>query len=214
MTGPSQLVRPWLPHTYTDPAETGRLNAMAAEVAKLLDSEEQETKRVATVRGSLTLAEEYDKAFEAAQRTRYVMALPRRRWSDVKAEHPARKVEGDDGESTVHEDDSIGVNTATFFDAVMHDSIVTEDGTPQYPDADKCAEATDELSSAEWSELCSIVWLLNERGVGVPKSSMASRVRERIGESSDLPETSESPSRASTAGSRVGGPITTTQTAS
>lgn len=217
MTAMTQLGRPWIDYTTIEPARTGELNALAAEVAKAYDAEQKAPKRVASVRESLTLAQEYDDLYEKSQRVRRIMALPRRKWADLKGEHPARTVpeptEDDPDATETHDDDAIGVNTATFFDAVMPLSIVTEEGEPRYTQAE-CAEFTETLSEGEWNELCSVVWVLNERGVGVPKSSMVSRLQKQIGDSQEPPESSESPSPASRAGSRVGGPITTTPTES
>lgn len=219
MTSPTQLGRPWLDHTTIEPEYTGELNALAAKVAKAYDAEEKAPKRVAAVRESLTLAQEYDDLYEKAQRVRRIMAVPRRKWSDLKDEHPARTVPTPTQDEPIDPDpqpddrDTIGVNTSTFFDAVMPLSIVTEEGQQRYTDHE-CAEFTETLSEGEWNELCSVVWVLNERGVGVPKSSMLSRLQKQIGDSQEPPESSESPSPASRAGSRVGGPITTTSTES
>lgn len=209
----SQLVRPWVDHATIEPAYTGELNALAAKVAKAFDAEEKTPSRLAVVRESLALAQEYDDLYEKAQRVCRIMALPRRRWADLKAEHPARKVpkptEDAPDATEDHEDDAIGVDMSAFFDAVLPESIVTEDGEQRYTDGE-CAKFTAALSAAEWNDLCSVVWVLNERGVGVPKSSMVSRLRQRIGDDSDSPEASESPSPRSTGGSRLAGPSTTT----
>lgn len=210
----SQLGRPWVDHVIIDGVHSGELNALAEKVAKAFDEEEKRPKRVASARESLQLAEQYDALLAEAERKYRLRALQRRRWDDLKAEHPART--DDDGGEIVEADKPTKVNATTFFESVMAESIIASDGDPReagprFSDRE-CDEFIADLSKGDWQELCSVVWVLNERGVGVPKSSMASLLRRRIEESSEQPEPSESPSPASTGGSRIGGPITTTST--
>ena len=165
-------------------------------------------------RESLTLAEERDALYEQAKRTYRVMALPRRRWEALKDEHPPRK---DDDGNIEGADADQGVNVSTFFEAVIPESIVTVDDDPRSAErmfSDREAEDfIGELSGSDWRELCSIVWVVNEVGVGIPKLSMASVVRQRIDADSEPQEPSESPSEGSKAGSRFAGPNTSTQPA-
>ena len=162
----------------------------------------------------MTLAEERDALYEKAKLNYRIMALPRRRWEALKDEHPPRK----DAEGNVLAADADqGVNVSTLFEAAIPESIVATDDDPRTAErlfSDREASAfIEELSGSDWRELCSVVWVLNEVGVGIPKLSMASVVRQRIGADSEQPEPSESPSEGSTGGNRFAGPSTTTQPA-
>lgn len=108
-------------------------------------------------------------------------ALAPKRWAELTAEHPPRK--GDDGK--VHEQDSTGVNMATFFEPLLRESIVyptlddeawdllmgRAEPTEEDPDADKRG-----LTDAQVDTLSGPAWALNRRTVDVPFSSAASRI--------------------------------------
>lgn len=193
---------------------TGTLNAKANAVLEAFSAEEDAgVRRLGQTRQSMVLAAEYDTAFDAgAEVVLRLMALPRRAWSDLKEEHPPRVKDGD----THPDDDDFGVNVRTFFDAVMPQTVV-EDSNPALEPRPvftpvSCATFCDNLSHAEWTALTQAVWVLNERGVGVPKSSMVTLLRRQITDESEPPDLSESPSPVSTGGNRLAGPTITTQT--
>lgn len=90
-------------------------------------------------------------------------ALPRRRWNALLAEHPPR--EGDDG------DKAMGVNSETLFEALIAESVVSPELTPE-----EWTLLLDSLSSAQYDSLATAAWALNRRGVDVPFSPAASRI--------------------------------------
>lgn len=160
-------------------------------------------------------AEEYDALLEEAKRTYVLQAVGNRRWRDAKEAHPARKVgEGDD--ATTHPDDApTGVNVTTFFMDVLVESIIDPD-TDEYDPrplftTKQADDFVDTLSDADWRALCGDIWALNERGSGIPTSSMTSLLRRLIDEDSKQQSDSESASPVSTGRSRLSATSSTTQ---
>lgn len=100
-----------------------------------------------------------------------IRALPHKKWAEHEEAHPPR--EG------VEEDKGLGVNSSTFFDAVMPVSIVAvtrkSDGetVPFEPAADWPALA-DEISNAQYNEFALTVLRVNRGVTGAPFSSAAS----------------------------------------
>ncbi|UJP39327.1 hypothetical protein [Cellulomonas palmilytica] len=98
-------------------------------------------------------------------------ALPHKRWAEFEEAHPPS--EGND------EDKSLGVNTSTFFDAVLPVSIVglarKSDGEPIPFDAPNDWPAlADEISNAQYNEFALTVLRLNRGVTGAPFSQAAS----------------------------------------
>lgn len=93
-------------------------------------------------------------------------------WAALVAEHPAR-----DG---VAEDRAYGVNTATFFDAVMVDAVVdvTDNaGEPvEFAPADWQGLA-DEMTNGQYAEFVDALLELNKGATGVPFSRAAASLR-------------------------------------
>lgn len=107
---------------------------------------------------------------EAATIVLRLRALSRRRWRELRDEHPARKAE--DG-SVLPEDMFLGVNREPFLNALVRESIVE----PEL-DAETVDLLLDErLTDGQWDELNSTCWNLNESRISVPLSSAASPSR-------------------------------------
>lgn len=98
-------------------------------------------------------------------------ALSPSRWAELTAEHPPRKA--DDG--TVNDRDVIGVNSSTFFDALIRESVVE----PVLDDEDwdlLLGEGEHGLTEGQHDTLSGAAWTLNKRDVDVPFSRAASRL--------------------------------------
>lgn len=96
--------------------------------------------------------------------------LPRKAFRKLVAQHPPRK----DEVGNAHAEDSLGVNTQTFWDPLIRASIVA----PQL-DKDRLNRLLDEvLSDRQYEELASACWGLNRWEVDIPFSSAASRLRQ------------------------------------
>jgi len=96
-------------------------------------------------------------------------AMQRPRWKAFVAAHPPRRA--DDG--GVHERDrSIGVNTETFFDALIRASVVE----PELDDEDWSLLLDEKLTDRQVDQISDAAWSLNRREVDVPFSRAASRI--------------------------------------
>lgn len=130
-------------------------------------------KRLTDKAESLRLAEQYRalcKEAEEGSVTLVVEALPRRKWRDLKDEHPPRHVKGPDDELEVHRDDrSAGVNTSTLFDVANGQCVVEPEFTTKAWD-----RFADDMSDGDWQALSQVVWSVNEEPTRIPKSSAVS----------------------------------------
>lgn len=113
-------------------------------------------------------------------------AMPRPTWRAFLAEHPPRK----DGDQVDERDKYVGVNTETFFDALVRRSTVSpelddEDWRILFgdsPEERKRREAAGEpvedgkLTDRQFDQLSDVAWALNRREVDVPFSLAASRI--------------------------------------
>ena len=167
-------------------AEWDRLNAKLAELRtapgrKLSDNAETTTiaARIREIEGQMKEA-----TIELTLR-----ALPRRDWLRLLRDHPPRK--GDDG------DKAMGLNTETFFDALIPLSIVD----PELNE-DQVSRLMDALSSAQYDKLLEAAWNLNRRDVSVPFSPLASLTAGNTDGKSEQRSASVSPRAASRGGSR------------
>lgn len=91
-------------------------------------------------------------------------AVPRRRWTELVAAHPARE-----GHPT---DTVLGLNEDSFFEVLLKECTVA----PALDDDDWKHLLDDVLSDAQWKTLTNAVWGVNCRDVDVPFSSAASRI--------------------------------------
>lgn len=98
-------------------------------------------------------------------------AVPRRRWLGFVAEHPPR--DNDEG------DTALGVNTATFYDALIRECMID----PQLSD-DEYEQLLDALTSKQFDTLADAAWGINRRDVDVPFSGLASVILRNSGETS------------------------------
>lgn len=120
---------------------------------------------------------------EASQVFRF-RALPPPDWDALLAEHPPRQ--GEDGEPV--KDDAVGVNTATFYDAVIRTCCVDPVPTDEqwrYLLGDNPARAEElkaegkpvekgVLSSRQFGQLADAAWRVNRSAVDVPFSRAVS----------------------------------------
>lgn len=94
-------------------------------------------------------------------------ALPRRRWSELVAEHPVRR--SDDG--TTHADDEqFGYNSSTFFEALVRESVID----PVLSHSD-WATLDDVLTDSNFMALANAAVMLNRRSVDIPFSLAVSQ---------------------------------------
>lgn len=93
-------------------------------------------------------------------------ALPRQQWRALMAEHPFRT--GEDGK--VLPADAMGVNSETFFDALIRVCVVN----PELSD-DEWTRLDEVLSDRQFDELANAAWGINRHAVDIPFSSAASR---------------------------------------
>ncbi|HET6504764.1 MAG TPA: hypothetical protein VFG87_28780 [Amycolatopsis sp.] len=97
-------------------------------------------------------------------------ALGRLRWKALKDEHAARK----DGEGNmVPADMFLRVNTDTFFEVAVRESLIA----PVLDDETRDLLLDEQINDAQWNDLGTLVWNLNEARVSVPFSSAASPSR-------------------------------------
>lgn len=104
-----------------------------------------------------------------------IQALPKREFRALVAKHGPRRVVGEDGEEKIHEDDKyIGVNTASFFEALMRACLVD----PVLGDDDWTA-LDSKLTDSQWDSLSTAAWSVNRSDVDVPFSRAASLINRR-----------------------------------
>lgn len=97
-------------------------------------------------------------------------AMPRPRWREFIAAHPPRK---DPKTGEVDERDRyVGVNTDTFYDALVQASAVD----PDLDDEDWALLLGEKLTDRQFDQLADAAWALNRRDVDVPFSRAASRI--------------------------------------
>lgn len=89
-------------------------------------------------------------------------ALPRRRFLELMQEHPARE--------NNERDKSVGMNTDTYFDALIGECLVEPDLDPS-----DLREFLDAVTSRQFEELQDAAWNLNRGDVSVPFSYTALR---------------------------------------
>lgn len=99
-----------------------------------------------------------------------LQALPRPRWKQLCGEHQPRKA--DDG-SVDERDKYIGVNTETFFPAMIRACTIE----PELPDDVWELLFEEKLTDRQFDELSDAAWSLNRRDVDVPFSRAASLTR-------------------------------------
>lgn len=151
---------------------------LAAEVERLDAELEQLQKAPGTSlagNGSGALVEQIEALQEQMREHTYpvrLRALPRPEWNALRALHPPRVDE--DGE-TLLEDRVSGINRTTFFEPAVRASIID----PEISAADwEALNAT--ITDAQFQDLVSAVWALNQGKVDIPFSRAASRARASI----------------------------------
>jgi hypothetical protein len=148
---------------------------LAAEVERL-DAELELLQRAPGTslagNGSGALVEQIEALQEQMREHTYpvrLRALPRPEWNALRALHPPRV--GDDGE-TLLEDRMSGVNRDSFFEPAIQASIID----PEISAADwEQLNAT--ITDAQFQDLVSAVWTLNQGKVDVPFSRAVSRAK-------------------------------------
>lgn len=96
-------------------------------------------------------------------------ALTRPKWRQLLADHPPRR-EGDD----VNEQDRVvGVNTETFFDALVRSSVVEPELDPE----DWTLLLGEKLTDRQFDLIANAAWGLNRRDVDVPFSPAGSKTQ-------------------------------------
>ncbi|MEU8371223.1 hypothetical protein [Micromonospora tulbaghiae] len=122
--------------------------------------------------GSAAIAERIEALRAQMQAHTYrfrLRAMPHPAWRAFCAEHPPRE----DDEGKVDERDRlIGVNTETFYEALVRRSVVD----PQLDDAEWQTLLGGALTDRQFTELAETAWALNRREVDIPFSPAASRM--------------------------------------
>ncbi|HEY9414675.1 MAG TPA: hypothetical protein VIQ30_07955 [Pseudonocardia sp.] len=121
--------------------------------------------------GSAAIAEQIEALRAEMQAHTYrfrLRAMPHPRWREFCAEHPPRK---DDDEKIDERDRLLGVNTETFWPALVRRSVVD----PELSDTE-WATLGEALTDRQFSDLADAAWALNRRDVDVPFSPAASRM--------------------------------------
>lgn len=144
-----------------------------AERALVEARRSQKTMASADVRALAEQVRELEQEMAAATVVFTLQALPHKKWAELEEAHPAR--------AGVAEDETIGVNTSTFFDAVMPASVVSvtrkSDDEPVAFDATKdWGSLADEISNAQYNAFALSVLQVNRGVTGAPFSSAASLV--------------------------------------
>jgi hypothetical protein len=97
----------------------------------------------------------------------YLQALPRKQFRALVDDHPPRILEN----GSLHPEDSIGVNTAVFFDPAIRRSLIKPKLDPK-----RLTKLLEErLSDGQYEELANKIWALNRGGVSLPFSFAVSR---------------------------------------
>lgn len=96
-------------------------------------------------------------------------AMPRPEWKAFVAEHPPRK---DDKGEVDERDRYTGINSETFYDALVRRSVVE----PELDDEDWSLLLGEKLTDRQFDTLADAAWALNRRDVDVPFSLAASRI--------------------------------------
>lgn len=107
---------------------------------------------------------------QAATITLVLQALPRPKFRALVDEHPPRM---DDGGKLAHAEDAIGVNVATFFDALIRVSVAA----PVLDDETLTLLIDERLTDRQWQDLTDAAWNLNRTSVNVPFSPAVSPSR-------------------------------------
>lgn len=94
-------------------------------------------------------------------------AMHRREWRALLDAHPPRR----DEHGQLLQQDTIGLNSATFFDALIRASVVEPQLTDQQWEL-----LFDRLTSRQYDDLHSTAWRLNRNEVDVPFSHAASAI--------------------------------------
>lgn len=105
-------------------------------------------------------------------------ARGRNEWAELVATHPPRPDNADDK--------ARGVNTETFFDAVIADSIieVTQNDEPvEFDPATEWLALADDMTDAQYAQFAEAIWVLNRGEVSAPFSRAASRALRNSSES-------------------------------
>ncbi|HEY9411117.1 MAG TPA: hypothetical protein VIP77_16175 [Jiangellaceae bacterium] len=97
-------------------------------------------------------------------------AMPRPTWKEFVAAHPPRK----DGDKVDERDAYIGVNTETFFPAIVRRSVIR----PELDDELWTLLLDEKLTDRQFDMLSNAAWALNRGEVDVPFSRAASRTLE------------------------------------
>lgn len=95
-------------------------------------------------------------------------ALPRPLWRALVAQHPPRR--GEDNE--ILDADRSGVNTETFYDAIIRACLVDPELT-----GEQWEQLNGSLTDRQYDELADAAWGLNRREVDIPFSLAASRMK-------------------------------------
>ncbi|HEX5996945.1 MAG TPA: hypothetical protein VFY84_17520 [Jiangellales bacterium] len=94
-------------------------------------------------------------------------ALSRPEFRRLVAQHPPRR----DGDEVNERDNNVGINTETFFDALVRASVVE----PQLDDEDWDLLLGERLTDRQFDLLAGAAWALNKRDVDIPFSFAGSQ---------------------------------------
>lgn len=172
------------------------------EMAQKVDQARTEAtpaRRVATGKSeAMKLAEQLDEMVAEAEKTGIrllVQALPRSQWRDLKAKHPPRKDDTEDEVFGVNQE-TLWKDAAPFGPGKDQEPCVVD---PEFTETE-WAEFADDLSDADYTRLCQVIWEVNERSTSIPKYSAVSLLQRQNENDSKLLPPGESPPADSTGG--------------
>lgn len=176
-----KLAKARLPQRTVDVCLNGDLVAEFEQAERDLELAEKKPNDSLAGNGTAELVERID-ALEAQMResieTFTLRALPHRRipgddrptWFELVQQHPPRR----EGDEVVEDDKGPGVNTETFYDALIRHCTVSPE-----MDNDDWDLLFGALSEGQFSELSMAAAVLNRGGVDIPFSRAALRAKRR-----------------------------------
>jgi hypothetical protein len=172
----SMLAEAALPETTVQICLRGDLAADHELAERELEQAQKQAPDSLAGNGAAAIAERIE-GLEAQMREHTydfrLRALPRPAWRALVASHEPRRT----ADNEIDPADRMGVNSETFFDAMIRACLVD----PELDDAE-WAQLNEALTDMQYENLSDAAWALNRREVDVPFSRAASRMRRTSGD--------------------------------
>ena len=161
----------------------------AVEVLEQVRKKEESARGLTEIADAANAVRDLEARMRASTLRFRLRGLPRKKWQEIAEEHGPR-----DGNS---QDQSMGVNTSTFFDAVLTEKgvifAVNKADTDEVVDFDAAAEwntLADDMTDGQWKEFADEIVRLNRAVTAPPFSRAASLLTQGSGEISEQPDAS------------------------